>query len=148
MAGALDPNAALLTGIAHRFALALAVLVTDQQLTSESDVPFEPFTAAFDADRRVTAASLREALGFDDSRQVAMSSADSFFEQAIASAHDAGDARGEQAYAVLELAMRRALGRLRQARVRGDGVVEVPFFLFGRLGGGPLVGLRSVAIET
>jgi hypothetical protein len=33
-------------------------------------------------------------------------------------------------------------------RVRGDGVVEVPFFLFGRLSGGPLVGLRSIAIET
>jgi hypothetical protein len=32
--------------------------------------------------------------------------------------------------------------------VRGDGVVAVPFFLFGRLDGGPLVGLRSVAIET
>ena len=54
IAGALDPDAALLTGIAHRFALALAVLVTDQQLTSESDVPFEPFTAAFGADQRGT----------------------------------------------------------------------------------------------
>jgi len=148
MAGALDADAALLTGIAHRFALALAVLVTDQQLTSESDVPYEPFTAAFDADQRVIAASFREALGFDDSRQVVMASADSFFEQAIASAREAGDARGEQAYAVLEHTMRRALGRLRQVRVRGDGIVEVPFFLFGRLGGGPLVGLRSVAIET
>ena len=29
-----------------------------------------------------------------------------------------------------------------------DGVVEVPFFLFGRLAGGPLIGLRSIAIET
>ena len=148
MAGALDPDAALLTGIAHRLALAFAVLVTDQQLASESDVPFEPFTLAFDADQRVTAASFREALGFDDSRQVVIASADSFFERAIASAREAGDARSEQAFAVLEHTMRRALGRLRQARVRGDGVVEVPFFLFGRLDGGPLVGLRSVAIET
>ncbi len=148
MAGALDPDAALLTGIAHRFALALAVLVTDQQLTSESDVPFEPFTAAFGADQRVTAAAFREALGFDDSRDVALDSADSFFERVIAAAREAGDARGEQAYAVLEHTMRRTLGRLRQARVRGDGIVEVPFFLFGRLDGGPLVGLRSVAIET
>jgi hypothetical protein len=32
--------------------------------------------------------------------------------------------------------------------VRGEGVVEVPFFVFGRLAGGPLVGLRSTAIET
>ena len=29
-----------------------------------------------------------------------------------------------------------------------DGVVEVRFFLFGRLAGGPLIGLRSIAIET
>ena len=148
MEGALDPDAALLTGIAHRLALALAVLITDQQLTSESDVPFEPFTAAFGVDQRVTAASFRVALGFDDSRQVSLDVADPFFERAISSAREAGDARGEQAYAVLEHTMRRTLGRLRQARVRGDGIVEVPFFLFGRLVGGPLVGLRSVAIET
>jgi hypothetical protein len=32
--------------------------------------------------------------------------------------------------------------------VRGDGIVAVPFFLFGRLAGGPLVGLSSTAIET
>ena len=56
--------------------------------------------------------------------------------------------RAEQVFATLELVMRRSLGSLRQAFVRGDGVVEVPFFLFGRLSGGPLVGLRSLAIET
>ena len=44
--------------------------------------------------------------------------------------------------------MHRTLGSLRRAFVRGDGIVEVPFFLFGRLDGGPLVGLRSIAIET
>ena len=38
--------------------------------------------------------------------------------------------------------MRRSLGALRQEYVRGDGVVEVPFFLFGHLAGGPLIGLR------
>ena len=44
--------------------------------------------------------------------------------------------------------MRRSLTGLKQVFVRGDGVVAVPFFLFGRLAGGPLVGLRSIAIET
>ena len=44
--------------------------------------------------------------------------------------------------------MRRTLGSLHQAFVRGEGIVEVPFFLFGRLSGGPLVGLQSIAIET
>ena len=56
--------------------------------------------------------------------------------------------RGEQVFSVLEVVMRRTLGTLKQAFVRGDGVVEVPFFVFGRLAGGPLVGLRSIAIET
>ncbi len=56
--------------------------------------------------------------------------------------------RGEQVFAVLENVMRRTLGSLKQAFVRGEGVVEVPFFLFGRLSGGPLVGLQSIAIET
>ena len=44
--------------------------------------------------------------------------------------------------------MRRSLTGVEAGFVRGDGVVEVPFFLFGRLAGGPLVGLRSTAIET
>jgi hypothetical protein len=44
--------------------------------------------------------------------------------------------------------MDRSLGTLRRAFVRGDGVVEVPFFLFGRFASGPLVGLRSIAVET
>ena len=49
---------------------------------------------------------------------------------------------------MLEHVMRRSLSGLTQVFVRGDGVVEVPFFLFGRLASGPLVGLRSIAIET
>jgi hypothetical protein len=71
-----------------------------------------------------------------------------FFEQARTNAQEAGDARGEQAFAVLETVMRGALGSLHRAFVRGDNVVEVPFFVFGRLANGPLVGLRSIAIET
>ena len=65
-----------------------------------------------------------------------MASADSFFERAIASAREAGDARGEQAYAVLEHTMRRASDASAR-RARGEGIVEVPFFLFGRLVGDP-----------
>ena len=144
----MNGSAALVTGIAHRFALALAVLVTDQQLTSESDRPFEPFTADLRADQRLSASSFREALGFAPSRRVDLAPAASFFESVIASAHDAGDARGVEAWSLVELVMRRTLGRLVQVRVRGDGVVEVPFYLAGRLDGGPLVGLRSIAIET
>jgi hypothetical protein len=144
----IDPELAYRTGMAHRLALSFATLVVDQALLSESDVPFEPFTAPFGIDQRLTASSFREALGFESTRTVDMSSASRFFEQVADNARDSGDRRAEQVFAMLELVMRGALGTLRRAFVRGDGVVEVPFFLFGRLSGGPLVGLRSLAIET
>jgi hypothetical protein len=144
----IDPETAFLTGVAHRFALSLATLVVDQTLLSESDVPFEPFTAAFTVNRRLTANAFREAVGFDSSRRVDLGPASTFFERAGAAARENGDTRAEQVFAVLEAVMGQTLGSLRQAFVRGDGIVEVPFFLFGRLNGGPLVGLRSIAIET
>ena len=68
-----------------------------------------------------------------------------FFENAAAASDDPG---AQQVYAVLERVMRRSLTGLTQVFVRGEGIVEVPFFLFGRLAAGPLVGLRSIAIET
>ena len=144
----IDPDAAFATGVAHRLALSFATLVVDQTLLSESDVPFEPFTAAFAVDQRLGASAFRDALGFAPTRKVSISAAARFFEQAIANAQEGGDRRAVQVFATLELVMRRSLGSLHQAFVRGDGVVEVPFFLFGRLRRGPLVGLRSVAIET
>ena len=144
----IDPETAFLTGVANRFALSLATLVVDQALLSESDVPFEPFTAAFTVNRRLTANAFREAVGFDTTRRVDLGAASTFFERVAATARESGDTRAEQVFAVLEAMMGRTLGALHQAFVRGDGVVEVPFFLFGRLKGGPLVGLKSIAIET
>jgi hypothetical protein len=141
----IDPAVAFDHGVAHRLSLALATLVVDQTLTSESDVPFSPFTAAFDAGTKVTAASFKAALGFDAGRQAVLSPGAAFFEAATAATDDAGD---RQVLAVLEHVMRRSLTGLSQVHVRGAGIVEVPFFLFGRLAGGPLVGLSSTAIET
>ena len=51
----IDPDAAFVNGVAHRFSLSLATLVVDQTLLSESDLPFEPFTADFAVDRRLSA---------------------------------------------------------------------------------------------
>ncbi len=144
----IDPGVAYLTGVANRLALSLATFVVDQTLLSESDVPFEPFTAAFAVNRRVTAKGFRDAIGFDSTRHVDLGAASGFFERVAATARENGDERAEQVFAVLETVMRRTFGTLHQAFVRGDGVVAVPFFLFGRLSGGPLVGLRSIAIET
>ena len=141
----IDPVVAFNHGVAHRLSLSLATLVVDQTLTSESDVPFEPFTASFDVGARVTATSFKAALGFEPTRRAVFSPAARFFENATAATDDPG---AQQVFAVLEHVMRRSLSGLTQVFVRGDGVVEVPFFLFGRLASGPLVGLRSIAIET
>jgi Nuclease A inhibitor-like protein len=141
----IDPDVAFNHGVAHRVALALATIVVGQTLTSESDVPFEPFTAAFAVGHRVTATTFVEALGFEAGRQAVLGPAARFFEQVAASTDDPG---AQQVFAVLEHVMRRSLTGLTQVFVRGDGIVAVPFFLFGRLAGGPLVGLRSIAIET
>ena len=141
----IDPVVAFNTGVAHRLSLSLATLLVGQTLTSESDVPFEPFTARFDADARVTATSFKGALGFEPTRQAVLSPAARFFESATAGTEDLGV---QQVFAVVEHVMRRSLSGLTQVFVRGDDVVEVPFFLFGRLASGPLVGLRSIAIET
>jgi hypothetical protein len=141
----IDPTVAFNHGVAHRLSLSLATLVVGQTLTSESDVPFEPFTAAFDVGVRVTATSFKAALGFDASRRPVFSPAATFFENVTASTNDPGTL---QVFAVVEHVMRRSLSGLTQVFVRGDGIVEVPFFLIGRLAGGPLVGLSSTAIET
>ena len=140
----IDPVVAFNHGVAHRLSLSLATLVVGQTLTSESDVPFQPFTAAFAVGTRVTSTSFKAALGFDPSRHAVLGSATTFFEAAAAS----DDPGAQQVFAVLEHVMRRGLSAPTQVFVRGDGVVEVPFFLFGRLAGGPLVGLSSTAIET
>ena len=141
----IDPDVAFNHGVAHRLSLSLATIVVDQTLTSESDLPFEPFTAGFAVGARVTPTSFKAALGFEPSRQAVFGSASSFFENAAAATDDPG---AQQVFAVLEHVMRRSLTGITQVFVRGDGVVEVPFFLFGRLAYGPLVGLRSTAIET
>jgi Nuclease A inhibitor-like protein len=141
----IDPDVAFNHGVAHRLALALATIVVGQTLPSESDVPFEPFTLAFDRDTTVTATSFGQALDVGPGRDVVISPASRFFERIATSTDDPG---GQQVFAVLEHVMRRSLSGLKQVFVRGEGVVEVPFFLFGRLAGGPLVGLRSIAIET
>lgn len=141
----IDPDLAFNHGVAHRFALSLATLVVGQTLTSESDVPFEPFTARFDVGTKVAATTFKQALGFDAARRADLGPAARFFDNAAAGTDDPG---AQQVLAVLEHVMRRSLSGLSEVFVRGEGIVEVPFFLFGRLAGGPLVGLRSIAIET
>ena len=143
----IDPELVYVTGVAHRLALSLATLVVDQTLLSESDVPFEPFTAAFPVDRRLTANSFREALGLESSRRwrsARRRGSSNGWRRSHWKVATSGTASVRHARVGDGTCARHAPPGL----VRGDDVVEVPFFLFGRLSGGPLVGLRSLAIET
>ena len=123
----IDPYAAFATGVADRLALSLATLVVDQTLLSESDVPFEPFTAAFAVDQR-SCTAFRDALG--------LSRLAGGHESGVGVLHIGcctlgnGDRRAERASATLDLVMRGSLRSLRQGSCYGD--VAVPFFLFGR----------------
>jgi hypothetical protein len=49
---------------------------------------------------------------------------------------------------ILLISMRSLLGDLTQVLARGENIVQVPYFLFGRLKTGALVGVRSIKIET
>jgi hypothetical protein len=75
-----------------------------------------------------------------------MNSAAAFFQQY----EDPQDKEPEEvkAYALLEKVMKATLSDLHVIYVRGENVVRVRFYLFGRLEAGSLAGLRSVAIET
>jgi hypothetical protein len=49
---------------------------------------------------------------------------------------------------ILVFTMRSQLGEVTEVLVRGEHIVQVPYFLFGRLKTGALVGVRSISIET
>ena len=102
----IDPVVAFNHGVAHRLSLSLATLVVGQNLASESDVPFEPFTAAFDVGTRLTATLFKAALGFEPGRQAVLESAATFFESVGATTDDPGT---QQVFAVVEHVMRRSL---------------------------------------
>jgi hypothetical protein len=51
-------------------------------------------------------------------------------------------------YDTLLAQMQAMLGDLTYVLARGEGIVAVPYFLFGRLKSGNLCGLRSTSIET
>ena len=142
----IDPDVAFNHGVAHRLALALATVVVGQTLPSESDVPFEPFTLAFDrhdhGDGGVVRTGARRRARARRRHQPGQPGSSS------ASPRAPTTRARSRCSPSSSTSCGAASPALKQVFVRGDGVVEVPFFLFGRLAGGPLVGLRSIAIET
>lgn len=131
--------------LAVHVAKALDSLVADVRLISESDRPYRPFYAALAPDRELTVESFRETVKIGARYRIDVGSVEDWFSYYTDRAEHGATAK---LYVVLEQIMRATLSDLRIIHVRGEGVVKVRFFLFGRLPDGSLTGLRSIAIET
>ena len=111
----------------------------------ESDYPYDPFWIEMPADWPLTPEMFREVLGFEESREIVMwpvsspqGQSPTSYEEVLAAA----------VYDNLLRQMQATLSDLTEVLARGDNIVQVPYFLFGRLNGGNLVGLRSISVET
>jgi len=140
-----DPNRSP-TNLATKLARAFRVLATDLTLMSESDYPYKAFSAEMPRTTALTAESFRAAVGIGRRFTIDMNPADAFFQQYEDPQNR--DPEEVKTYALLEKVMKATLSDLRTIYVRGENVVRIRFYLFGRLEDGSLAGLRSVAIET
>ena len=129
--------------LAQPLAKALQVLAKDLTLISESDYPYRAFSAPMPKAERLSAGSFRLALRIPARFPLRFAPARGFFEY-YEDAEDHGEIA--ERYVLLHKVMRTTLTGLSTVHVEGN--VRVPFFLFGRLPDGTLVGLRSTAIET
>ena len=96
---------------------------------------------------RLDPGTLRQALGIGARYQIDLTPADDI----LAALGEAGDDWGEDiagGFQQLDTVMRATLTERSIAFARGDGVVRVRVWLFGRTSDGTLVGLRSIGTET
>jgi hypothetical protein len=132
---------------AQRLAAALSALARGlPNPWDESTDYFHPFTAALAAKTKLDAAALRGALRIGARYDIKISPADGILRELGASDADWGaDIAG--GFRQLGQVMRATLGELSLAFARGNGVVRVRVWLFGRMDGA-IVGLRSISTET
>jgi hypothetical protein len=145
--GTVDPSIqrAVELEAAQRLSLSFATLMVGQTHRSESDYPYDPFWAEMPVGTRLTPETFRDVLGFETPREIVMRSMP---RPEGPSGTSYEDLLAAELYDTLVAQMRATLGRLTQVLARGEGIVQVPYFLFGRLNGGNLVGLRSISVET
>ncbi len=142
--------AAIVTSPAQATRLAAALGALAHGLPNpwdESTDYFHRFTAVMPAKTQLDAESFRSALGIGARYQIALSPADDRLTQL----GNAGDTWGEDiagGFRQLGTVMRATLGEISIAFARGEGVVRVRVWLFGRTEDGTLVGLRSISTET
>jgi hypothetical protein len=113
----------------------------------ESTDIFHGFTAALPARSRLDTGTFRLALGIGARYQIELTPADDI----LAALGNAGDDWGEDiagGFQQLDTVMRATLTERSIAFARGEGVVRVRVWLFGRASDGTLVGLRSIGTET
>ncbi len=133
---------------ARRLAGALAALAKGlPNPWDESTDYFHPFAAVMPAATELSPDSFRRALGVGARYEIALSPADGRLAE-LADAEDDWGADIAGGFRQLRDVMRATLGDRRIAFARGNGVVRVRVWLFGRSEDGTLVGLRSISTET
>ena len=126
---------------------------------SESDYPFEPFWAELPVEEPLTPNSFREAARVARRYEIALEPANDTLERLIRRWQEMIDETdstgGSNEYAeyvaifrMLVIVMEAAMTDLTYAHAGGQDIVRARIFLFGRLPGGRLAGLRSISIET
>ncbi|MEO7734282.1 MAG: hypothetical protein ABIY55_25215 [Kofleriaceae bacterium] len=112
----------------------------------ESTDYFAAFAAGLAVGTALDGESFRRAAGVAAHYQIDLSPA-----SARLAAQGAQDSWGKDLadkFRALEQAMTAALGELWLAHARGDGVIRVRMWLFGRGADGALIGLHSISTET
>ena len=142
------PDPAILLQAAQRLAAAFSALCGDlPNVFSEGDPAgrvFHRWTLPLDASVPLTADSLAKALKLRAPRHVDLvDGADRL--QLDPDDNGADVALG---YRLLAQAMQATLDGVHIAWVRGGPSASVPTYVFGRLEGGPLAGVRAITVET
>jgi hypothetical protein len=140
-------NSSSTPALASKLAKALHALAGDlSNPADESTDFFHPFVAPLSPDIKLDAAAFQRALKIGGRYKVDLSSADDL----LSGAEDADNSGEETAagFRLLEKVMRATLSDLSVAFARGNNVVRVRMWLFGRSEDGSLVGLRSMTTET
>jgi nuclease A inhibitor-like protein len=134
-------------GLALHVARALAAVIRGiDNPMSESTDWFRPFVAEMPRGVELTAETFRAAVGIGHRYKIDLESADEFFRANQDTTQ--GDAEEAPTYVVLEKLMRAVLSDISLAQARGENVVRVRTYLFGRMDDGTLVGLKTMTTET
>lgn len=113
----------------------------------ESTDYFHPFTALLPAGAVLDGEALRHALEIGPRYDVVLKPADALLTD-LGNAQDAWGMEIAGGFRQLGVVMRATLRELTLAFARGEGVVRVRVWLFGRTDDGAIVGLHSISTET